>query len=93
MKMAKLEEVEKDWKKRGFSFGVWTDPPGQVWENYINDTDELFMVVKGNVELEIAEKKRVLKVGEEVLIPKNVRHSVRTSVEAGSQWLYGYGEK
>ena len=36
------ETVARDWKARGFSCGLWTDPPGQVWEAFTHSTDELF---------------------------------------------------
>ncbi len=88
-----LKQIEKDWNDRGFSFGIWTDPPGQIWEGYVHDTDELFMVVEGNIELEMQGRKRALKVGEEILIPAREVHSVRTKGASGSRWLYGYGVK
>ena len=85
-----LKRIENDWKKRGFSFGMWHDPPGQVWEDYEHDTEELFMVVEGKVELEMKGRKRCLKPGEEVLIPAGAHHSVRNLGESASRWLYGY---
>lgn len=85
-----LAKIEKDWRSRGFSFGVWTDPPGQAWEDYTHDVDELFMVVEGEVELEMKGKRLKPKPGEEILIPAKVTHSVRTGPAAGSRWLYGY---
>jgi hypothetical protein len=48
--------VENDWKSRGFSCGLWTDPPEQVWENYTHDVDELLMILEGELELEITEE-------------------------------------
>ena len=85
-----IRKVESSWKGRGFSFGVWIDPPGQAWEDYRHDTDELFMVVEGEVELEINGKKIRPKTGEEILILQNEIHSVRTLGQKGSRWLYGY---
>jgi mannose-6-phosphate isomerase-like protein (cupin superfamily) len=85
-----LAHIEKDWKSRGFSFGVWEDPAGQTWEDYVHDVDELFMVIEGDVELEMRGRKLKPKPGEEILIPAKVIHSVRTGPASGSQWLYGY---
>jgi uncharacterized cupin superfamily protein len=48
--------VERNWSERGFSCGLWTDPPGQRWENFIHKTDEVVMVVDGTVEFEIGGK-------------------------------------
>ncbi len=42
-----IAEVERDWKARGFSFGIWVDPPGQVWKDFVYATDELFMRLYG----------------------------------------------
>lgn len=45
--------IERSWKERGFSCGLWVDPPGQVWSDYVHDTNELVMVVEGDVGFEI----------------------------------------
>ena len=37
-------KIEKDWAKRGYSCGLWVDPPGQLWEDYVHDTDELLSI-------------------------------------------------
>ena len=82
--------VERSWKERGFSCGLWVDPPGQVWADYVHDTDELVMVVEGDVEFEIAGKAHRPSPGEELLIPARARHTVRTLGRSESRWLYGY---
>ena len=46
-------QVEASWNQRGFSCDLWTDAPGQRWENFVHTTDEVVMVVDGNVEFEI----------------------------------------
>ncbi len=83
-------EIEKNWRARGFSCDLWTDPPGRVWEDFVHGTDELLMVLKGDVEVEISGRKLKPKVGEEVFIPAGATHSVRTSRSSGSLWFYGY---
>lgn len=82
--------VVRDWAGRGFSCGLWTDPPGQVWEDYVHDADELFMVVEGRVELELGGRRRTPPRGEEVLIPARAKHSVRNLGGTTARWLYGY---
>lgn len=84
------QKIQEDWQKRGFSFGVWVDPPGQTWEDYRHETDEVFMVLEGEVELEMKGQKLRPGAGEEVLIPKGVVHSVRNLGNTQSRWLYGY---
>lgn len=82
--------VERAWRERGFSCGLWIDPPGQVWADYVHDVDELVMVVDGNVEFEIEGKAHRPAVGEELFIPARAKHTVRNLGSIESRWLYGY---
>jgi quercetin dioxygenase-like cupin family protein len=84
------EHVKSNWTQRGFSFGIWTDPPGQRWENFTHRTDEIVMVIDGSVEFEIGGKIHHPKPGDELLIPAGVVHSVRNIGESTAHWLYGY---
>jgi quercetin dioxygenase-like cupin family protein len=84
------ETVQKDWADRQFSCGLWTDPPGAVWEDYCHDTDELVLLLEGEVELEMKGQKTRLQKGREVLIPAQTFHSVRNLGSGTSYWLYGY---
>ena len=82
--------VESEWRARGFSCGFWVDPPGQVWEDYVHSTDELLMVLEGELELEMRGMTFRPKTGEEVLIPAREIHSVRNVGGTTARWLYGY---
>ena len=84
------EHVKPNWTQRGFSFGIWTDPPGQRWENFTHGTDEVVMVIDGSVEFEIGGKIHHPRPGDELLIPAGVVHSVRNIGERTAHWLYGY---
>ncbi len=86
-------QVEKDWKARGFSCDLWVDPPGQVWKDYVHDVDELLMVLEGELELEMQGKTFRPKVGEEVFIPARTLHTVRNVGNTTSRWLYGYKQR
>ena len=35
------DQIKQDWNSRGYSFGVFRDPPGQVWADFVHQTDEL----------------------------------------------------
>ena len=52
--MMDIASVRQNWRQRGFSCDLWVDPPGQCWERYVHATDELVMVVEGEVEFEVA---------------------------------------
>jgi quercetin dioxygenase-like cupin family protein len=82
--------VERSWRERGFSCGLWVDPPGQVWADFVHATDELVMVVEGDVEFEIEGRRHRPAPGEELLIPARSRHTVRNLGRGESRWLYGY---
>ena len=82
--------IQRDWQKRGFSCDIWTDPAGQVWEDFTHETDELLMVLEGDMELEIEGRVFKPKCGEEIFIPKGALHSVRNKGSTASRWLYGY---
>ena len=84
--------LAEDWATRGFSCDLWTDPPGQRWEDFRHTTDELIMVMEGKVEFEIAGKVYHPKVCEEMLIPAGAMHSTRNIGKITAQWLYGYRE-
>jgi mannose-6-phosphate isomerase-like protein (cupin superfamily) len=85
-----IKAIERDWRGRGFTFGIWTDPPGRVWEGYVHDADELFLLLEGDVELEVGDRRWCPAPGQEVLIPKGVVHTVRNVGQTTSRWLYGY---
>lgn len=86
-------KVEKDWAARGFSCGLWMDPPGRVWADFVHDTDELVMLVEGDEEFEMNGKKFRLQVGEELFIPAGACHTARNVGKSTSRWLYGYKRK
>lgn len=85
-----MQPIKDAWALRGFSCGLWVDPPGQVWEDYVHGTDELVMVLEGELELEMSGKTFRPTIGEEVFIPAHVTHSVRNVGGTTAKWLYGY---
>jgi mannose-6-phosphate isomerase-like protein (cupin superfamily) len=89
MSTPNVNEVRSSWLSRGFSCAVWTDPPGQMWEDYQHDIDELVMVLEGDVEFEFCGKAVRPAPGTELLIPAGELHSVRNRGNSTSRWLYG----
>jgi quercetin dioxygenase-like cupin family protein len=87
---ANRDAVAEGWRERGFSCGLWIDPPGQVWAEFVHDVDELVMVVRGEVEFEIDGVVHRPGPGEELLIPARAKHTVRNIGATESRWLYGY---
>lgn len=88
--MIEKKAVAGEWISRGFSCDEWVDVPGQRWEDFVHDTDELVMVLTGSVEFEFGGTRYRPSVGEELLIPANARHSVRNVGTTTARWLFGY---
>ena len=62
--MTNRDNVAADWNARGFTCDLWTDPAGQHWEDFTHATDELVIVLEGNMEFEVAGEVLHPKVGE-----------------------------
>ena len=86
----KPDLIKQNWHSRGYSFGVIRDPPGQVWADFVNQTDELVVLAEEEIEVEIGEKSQRPKIGEEVFIPANAVHTVRNVGQRNNVWYYGY---
>lgn len=82
--------IARDWRERGFTCGLWTDPPGRVWADFVHEVDELVLVISGDVEFEVEGTSHRLDPGRELLIPAGSRHTVRNLGSKTSAWLYGY---
>ena len=83
-------KVQADWTARGFSCDLWVDPPGQRWEDFVHDTDEIVIVVEGEMEFEVNGVVHHPVIGEELLIPAKAVHSARNTGHSTARWLYGY---
>lgn len=82
--------VSSDWAARGFSCDLWVDPPGQRWEDFVHSTDELVIVIEGELEFVINGEISHPGTGEELFIPAGAIHSVRNIGSSTARWLYGY---
>lgn len=74
-----------------FTFGTFRDPYGQVWRDFVHDTDEFVVVADGSMEIEVAGEKAECGPGDLVRIPAQAPHTLITLSEGGSVWHYGYG--
>jgi quercetin dioxygenase-like cupin family protein len=84
------KQIAADWAKRGFSCDLWTDPPGQSWEDFTHLTDELVLVLEGEMEFDVAGEVCHPEIGEELLIPAGAVHSTHNIGTMTAHWLYGY---
>ena len=63
------ELIKQNWNSRGYSFGVFRYPPGQVWADFVHRTDELVVLAEGEIEVEIEGKAERFQIGGMVFIP------------------------
>ena len=83
-------QLKQNLESRGDSFGIFKDPPGQVWADFVHKTDELVVLAEGEIEIEIEGKSQRPQIGREVFIPANATHTVRNVGSMGNVWYYGY---
>ncbi len=84
------ETLEQHWAARGYSCEIWTDPPGRGWQDCVHDSDELLMLIDGEIEVRFASKVLRPAIGEEIFIPANVTHTVINIGAVTNHWFYGY---
>lgn len=82
--------VRDDWYDRGFSCDIWIDPPGKIWTDFVHDINEFLMLIDGEIELEMDDNILHPKIGDEVLIPAGMSHTVRNIGLVTNHWFYGY---
>ncbi len=82
--------VADDWRARGYSCGLFVDPPGQQWLDFVHDCNELVTVLEGRLEMRIGDQRFVMEPGDEVIIPRDAVHSVINAHDGVTKWLYGY---
>lgn len=86
-------ELKKSWEARGYSCDVWTDLPGQVWRDFVNEAEELLMLCEGEIEITFQGSTVRPQVGEEILIPAGAMHTVRNVGITYSRWYYGFRQR
>ena len=80
------EQIRKNWESRGYSFGVFKDPPGQVWADFVHRTDELVILAEGEIEIEIEGKSLQPQIGDEFFIPAQAINTVRNIGGTNNVW-------
>ena len=84
------EQIKKDWNLRGYSFGIFKDPPGQVWADFVHKTDEIVVLAQGEIEIKFEGKSQVPPIGKKVFIPSIPMHTDRNVCKTNNAWYFGY---
>ncbi len=82
--------VYDEWHRRGYSCGLFVDPPGRQWNDFVHDANELIVVMEGRMRVIVAGDDHEALPGDEVFIPKGALHSVHNTHPGITRWLYGY---
>ena len=45
-------KIKQNWNSRRYTFGIFKDPPGQVWADFVHKTDELVVLAEGEIEID-----------------------------------------
>ena len=88
-KIMNSEKIRQDWNSRGYSFGIFRDPPGQVGADFVHRTDELVVLAEGEIEVEIKGRARRPQIGEKVFIPARAKHTVRNVGTTSTSGIMG----
>ncbi len=49
-------KVAADWRARGYSCSLFTDPPGRQWLDFVHGCNELVTVVEGRLDMRIGDR-------------------------------------
>ena len=85
-----IDALERSFAERGYSFGIFVDPPDQEWLGFVHDVDEIVVPLEGSVTITVAGTAHRPAIGDEVFIPANAVHDVVTGRDGSSRWAYGY---
>ncbi|MGQ0557426.1 MAG: cupin domain-containing protein [Nitrospiraceae bacterium] len=74
----------------GYSCGIFIDPSGNEWNDFLYTTNKLVTVIDGKPKRTIGGEKILAEPGDEVFIPKGAHHSVKNVSSSTTHWLYWY---
>jgi quercetin dioxygenase-like cupin family protein len=84
------KQIAESWTYRGLRCELWTDPPGQRWESFTHATDEVVIVLEGEMEFEVEGTVQHPKPGKQLILPAGAVHSARNIGHSTARWLCGF---
>lgn len=89
-----IDDLEKKWTDKGFSFGVGTIKSGDAVDEAVHDNkDEMVLMEPGEYEFIIGSESFIQKGAIEVLIPAGAKHTIKNIGPNDSKIYYGYRAK
>ena len=83
-------DVAENWSGWLYYFGLFVDPLGQRWEDFIHNCNEVVMVQEGRLGMKVSGAVIEIVPCAEVFISKDRIHFVRNIHTGISKWLDGY---
>ena len=83
-------KIHQQWESRGFSFGIFRDPPGRIWPDFSQSTKEVVTLAEGQIEIEVQGQMYRPVIGAEVFIPAQAIHTVHNFRTVPNVRHYGY---
>ena len=82
------KQIKKDWDSRGYSFGIFKDPPGKIWAEFVMGQTNLLYCQRERLRLKAIHSS--LRLVMRFFIPAKVVHTVRNIGKTNNVWYYGY---
>lgn len=88
----RINQVVNQWENQGFTCEIWTSPPGGGWSDPGHSTDEIFVLLEGEMMVVMGDKKYNLQIGEEFLVPAKEPHETVNMGEIPNRfyWIHKY---
>ncbi len=71
------QQLKTDWERKGFKCELFKSLPGEGWSSKGHETDEMFILLEGEVEVSFQGKTYSPTIGEGVIVPANVPHTFK----------------
>lgn len=87
-----VEKIKNEWQSKGFKCETYSTPAGDYWSSEGHESDEVFILLEGELEVSFQGKTYHPTIGEEFRVPANVSHTFKNPGATSNNliWLYAY---
>ncbi|NEP06884.1 MAG: cupin domain-containing protein [Okeania sp. SIO2G4] len=87
-----FEKLKNEWENKGFKCETHETPPGDYWSSDGHESDEIFILLEGELEVSFEGKTYYPTLGQEFRVPANVPHTFKNPGTTANHliWLYAY---
>ena len=87
------DRVQVRWWRRGFTCNDQRDPHGKKWAVHRHQVDEIVVLLEGQITVKVGQGSHRLHIGEELVVPRLVTHSISNTGPHQAHYLYGFRHK